>query len=203
MMHEFEKSLMGFIEEIQNLPPIESIDIPNIDLYMDQTTTFMDAALEGFKRQSDDKVLTKTMINNYAKAKIFPPPLKKKYSKNHLMLLIIIYHLKTVLSIQDIGDLLKPITNELNQNAQSALLENVYNCFVKLQKQNNNTFLSSLSDDQSTLSEQGALLNQFEDEKVKFILVVLLLSLRANTEKRLAEKILDSFFKPPLPPSKK
>ena len=195
-MLEFEKTLMKFIEEIQNLPPIESADIPNIDLYMDQATTFMDAALVGFKRQSDDKVLTKTMINNYAKAKIFPPPVKKKYTKNHMMLLIIIYHLKAVLSIQDISDLLKPITDELNKNANSTLLDNVYACFVKLQIQNNNTFLSSLLDDQAALSEQGALLNQFEDEKVKLILVVLLLAIRANTEKRLAEKILDSYFKP-------
>ena len=54
---------------------IESI--PNIDLYMDQVTTFIETALFGYKRNKEDKILTKTMINNYAKAKIFPPPQKK------------------------------------------------------------------------------------------------------------------------------
>ena len=42
-------------------------DIPNIDLYMDQVTTFMEKELASSKRHEDDKILTKTMINNYAK----------------------------------------------------------------------------------------------------------------------------------------
>ena len=55
-------------------------DIPNIDLYMDQVTTFMDSQLATSKRHEDDKILTKTMINNYAKNDLLPPPEKKKYS---------------------------------------------------------------------------------------------------------------------------
>ena len=75
---------------------IELNDIPNIDLYMDQVTTFMETKLSGYKRNEKDKILTKTMINNYAKARLFPPPVKKKYTKNHVMILIIIYHLKNI-----------------------------------------------------------------------------------------------------------
>lgn len=200
-MHDFEKAITGFIEEIQSLPPMEVSDIPNIDLYMDQATTFMDAALAGFKRQAEDKILTKTMINNYAKAKIFPPPIKKKYTKNHIMLLIIIYHLKTVLSIQDISNLLKPITDELNANNKSKLLEQVYQCFVDLQKQQNN-LISSLPETSSAILSES-IITQFEDDKIKLILVVLMLSIKANTEKRLSERILDSFFKNTKETSKK
>ena len=117
-----------------DIVPIETI--PNIDLYMDQVTTFIESALSGCKRNKNDKILTKTMINNYAKAKIFPPPLKKKYTKNHIMLLIMIYHLKSILSISDISRLLKPVTEELTKNVQSPLLEMIYSDFVELQKQN-------------------------------------------------------------------
>ena len=49
-------------------------DIPNIDLYMDQVTTFMNKFLDGCKRNPDDKILTKTMINNYAKNDLLPSP---------------------------------------------------------------------------------------------------------------------------------
>ncbi len=65
-------------------------DIPAIELYMDQVTTFMDQQLGKNKRSEEDKVLTKTMINNYRKDEILPPPVKKKYSKNHIILLIYI-----------------------------------------------------------------------------------------------------------------
>ena len=113
---------------------VQPSDIPNIDLYMDQVTTFMETKLSGYKRNNKDKILTKTMINNYAKAKLFPPPIKKKYTKNHVMLLIIIYHLKTMLSINDIGRLMLPITKILNEEPQSNVLYELYTCFVSMQK---------------------------------------------------------------------
>ena len=78
------KEQISKILNSHTIVPIESI--PNIDLYMDQVTTFIETSLSGCKRSKNDKILTKTMINNYAKAKIFPPPQKKKYTKNHVML---------------------------------------------------------------------------------------------------------------------
>ena len=74
-----------------NLLKTESIppeDIPNIGLYMDQVTTLMDTRLASSKRYPDDKILTKTMINNYTKNKLLPPSNKKKYSREHIFLLI-------------------------------------------------------------------------------------------------------------------
>ena len=43
----------------------------DIDLYMDQVTTFMDEHLSDCKRREDDKILTKTMINNYTKNNLY------------------------------------------------------------------------------------------------------------------------------------
>ena len=71
----------------------------------------MDTRLAGSKRYPDDKILTKTMINNYAKNKLLPPPVKKKYSPEHMMLLVFIYYFKNILSITDIQTLLAPITD--------------------------------------------------------------------------------------------
>ena len=109
-MNTFNEMVQKIAAQVRSSNIIEVEDIPNIDLYMDQVTTFMDKCLAQYKRYDDDKVLTKTMINNYTKAKIFPAPVKKKYSRTHLMLLIMIYHLKSVLSIKDIGILEMPYT---------------------------------------------------------------------------------------------
>ena len=160
---------------------------------MDQVTTFMEDNLKSYKRNNDDKILTKTMINNYAKAKLFPPPIKKKYSKNHLMLLIIIYHLKSILSINDIKKLLKPIIDEINSNEKCETLEILYNQFILLQKFNKENLLIDMSE-QKKFFEKEEIINMKNSKQIILILTILLVSIKANTEKRLAEKIIDTYF---------
>ena len=103
-----------FVEEvasrIRSLDYIKIDDIPGIDLYMDQVIKFMDDHFASLKRYEGDKMLTKTMINNYTKNKLLPSPEKKKYGKDHMLLLIFIYYFKNVLSIKDINSILTPLT---------------------------------------------------------------------------------------------
>lgn len=104
---DLEQFYTRLLSEFQYVGPTE---IPNIDLYMDQVTTFMEQRLAAFTRDPDgDKILTKTMINNYAKNDLLIPPVKKKYSKDHMILLLIIYYMKSFLSIADIEEVLRPI----------------------------------------------------------------------------------------------
>ena len=74
-------------------------DLPNIDLYMDQVTTYLNNKFIATKRHENDKLLTKTMINNYAKSRLLPSPEKKKYSKDHIIILTMIYFFKIDSSI--------------------------------------------------------------------------------------------------------
>ena len=80
MSLEHSEFLADMLHKLAKLDYIRPGEIPNIDLYMDQVTTFMDTHLEATKRNEEDKILTKTMINNYAKNNLLPPPVKKKYS---------------------------------------------------------------------------------------------------------------------------
>lgn len=117
-------SILASLDRIQYVSPD---DIPGIDLYMDQVTTFMDSRLRSSVRHpGEDKILTKTMINNYAKNDLLPPPIKKKYSKEHVLLLIFIYYYKGILSIGDIQTLLGPITEKFFQSKGSFNLESIY-----------------------------------------------------------------------------
>lgn len=104
-------NILDNLEKWMSMDVINPSDIPSIELYMDQVTTFMDKELSGTKRHPDDKILTKTMINNYSKNDLLPPSDKKKYSKDHIILLIYIYYMKNFLSINDIQTLLKPMTD--------------------------------------------------------------------------------------------
>ena len=88
--HDLLNSILKSLDRIEHIKPT---DLPNIELYMDQVTTFMDERLKNTTRNpGGDKILTKTMINNYAKNDLLPSPNKKKYSKEHVLLLIFIYY---------------------------------------------------------------------------------------------------------------
>ncbi|MBQ9140802.1 MAG: DUF1836 domain-containing protein [Lachnospiraceae bacterium] len=115
----------SIMESLSRIEHIHLDEILNIDLYMDQVTTLMDTKLRATTRYpKEDKILTKTMINNYAKNDLLPPPVKKKYSKEHVLMLIFIYYFKGVLSINDIQTLLQPLAEKyFNSNKEVGLAE--------------------------------------------------------------------------------
>jgi hypothetical protein len=117
MQIDTKELLNKIMERFDQISYAKSGDIPNIDLYMDQVTTLLDKNLKKNRegeahRKGDDKVMTKTMINNYAKNDLLPPPVKKKYSREHVIMLIFIYYYKGILSISDIQKLFNPITEK-------------------------------------------------------------------------------------------
>lgn len=81
-------------------------ELPEIDLYLDQVVNYLEKYLEQYNFNKEDKIITKTMINNYVKLGIMPAPEKKKYSREHIAYLIVIFVLKQVYSINDIGKLI-------------------------------------------------------------------------------------------------
>ena len=88
-------------------------EIPKIDLYMDQVLTFLGERLKRTARKSDaDKLLTKTMVNNYVKNKVMIPPVKKKYGRDHILLLMVIYYMKSFLAIDDIRKIVGPVSDK-------------------------------------------------------------------------------------------
>ncbi len=122
-----EERLQDLFAYLNSQTHVQPEEIPNIDLYMDQVTTFMEEHLKNTRRYAEDKVLTKTMINNYAKNNLLPPPVKKKYSKEHMLMLIFIYYFKSLLSFRDIEELFRPITAKHFTSHDSRLsLEDIY-----------------------------------------------------------------------------
>ena len=83
-----------------HLPDWESL--PQLGLYMDQVILLLRQYLGPLNRGEEDKPITASIINNYVRLKVMPPPVKKKYSRVHLASLIIICVLKQSLSISDI-----------------------------------------------------------------------------------------------------
>lgn len=186
-----DNMIESILNSLSRIDYIKSEDIPNIDLYMDQVTTFMDAHLSASKRYPDDKILTKTMINNYAKNDLLPPPLKKKYSKEHLLVMIFIYYFKGILSITDIQALLNPITQTYFQAKSGFDMEALYNEVFSLEKTQvdklKEDILEKYNTSQSTFQE----LPQAEQEFLQTFSFICLLSFDVYIKKQLIEKLVD------------
>ena len=134
MAWEDSEGLRELLDRLKEISYVQPDELPNIDLYMDQVTTFMDHHLASSKRYEEDKLLTKTMINNYTKNELLPSPNKKKYSKDHMYLLILIYYLKGVLSITDIQAILKPLNEKFFDGAGEVPFEKIYEEIFAIQK---------------------------------------------------------------------
>ena len=120
------ESLSAILSWIHSISYIKTEKIPEVDLYMDQVTSFMEEHLKKTKRSPEDKALTKTMINNYAKNRLLPAPVRKKYSKEHILLLLFIYYYKNLLSINDIEQLFRPVTEQHFRAEEGLSLSDIY-----------------------------------------------------------------------------
>lgn len=194
-MKLIKDQLLELIEEISSYEDIKLADIPCVDLYMDQVTTFFDEKLNQFKRDREDKILTKTMINNYAKAKLLLPIKGKKYSKDQLVLLSLIYNLKQILSLNDLNLILSPILKSLSSNEEDINLDDIYNVFLHINKLQREEFNSWFKNKLDLVSEEAAHIESQNVEIIELILTILMLVSSANAQKKMAEKLIDKFLK--------
>ncbi len=183
--------LNSILASLERIDYVKSADIPNIDLYMDQVTTFMEEALGSSKRYPEDKILTKTMINNYAKNDLLPPPIKKKYSKEHLMVLTFIYYFKGILSIKDIETLLTPITERYFHTDSELDITRIYDEVCAHDKERTSILQEDIKALFQASSETFADVTTEDKDFLQFFSLICMLSLDVYVKKMLIEKMID------------
>lgn len=184
--------LNSILESLDRIEHIKPEDIPDIELYMDQVTTFIDSRLRPTSRYpKEDKILTKTMINNYAKNDLLPPPVKKKYSREHVLLLIFIYYYKGIMSISDIQTLLHPITEKFFKNEKDYGLEEIYREAFSMEKEQIQALKADVAEKFRTAEQTfGDAPEESRDFLRKFAFICAL-SFDVYVKKLMIEKIVD------------
>ena len=192
MKLQSENILESIFASLDKLEYIKSAEIPNIDLYMDQVLTFMNSKLEWSKRYEDDKIMTKTMINNYAKNHLLPAPEKKKYSKEHLLVLMFIYYFKNILSIGDIQSILNPLTERYFDNGKDLDLEKIYEEVFSLEKGQIEQIKESLTKDYERAG--NTFVNEAKEDKdfLQLFSFICMLSYDIYMRKQIIETIIDT-----------
>lgn len=192
-----ENLLESILESLDRFEHIKTSDIPNVDLYMDQVTTLMERTLSQSSRHgNEDKILTKTMINNYAKNDLLPTPYKKKYSKEHILVLIFIYYFKGILSIGDIQKLFAPLNEHFFASEDGMKMEDIYEEVFSMEKSQ----LEVLKQD--VIAKYHLAEEQFEDapqEHQRFLknfAFICALSFDVYVKKLIIEKLIDELPEP-------
>jgi len=191
MSLEHSEFLADMLHKLAKLDYIRPGEIPNIDLYMDQVTTFMEDQLASTKRHDDDKILTKTMINNYAKNNLLPSPEKKRYSKDHLLMLIFIYYFKNILSITDIQKLLGPITAKYFKGEPGKDMTYVYNEVFGMENRKIDQLIKNLLKDYRFSSATFQDADEEDQEFLKRFSFICLMSFDVYIKKMIIEKMID------------
>ena len=185
---DFLNSILASLSRIDYIRPDS---IPNIELYMDQVTTFMDNQLAQSKRHEEDKILTKTMINNYAKNNLLPPPVKKKYSKEHVLMLIFIYYFKNILSISDIQSILNPLTEKYFASDDNFNLTDIYEEVFSLENDEVKNMMKDITKKFNTSFGTFSDAPEKDQEFLHTFSFICMLSFDVFVKKMLIEKIID------------
>ena len=168
-----KETLETLVEKESQKSSITSKDIPDLDLYMDQIMTLFETHLANHKKNEDDKLLTKT------KAKVITPVKGKKYTKEQIIQMLIIYQLKNNLSIQEIKDLLTPIY-ENNDD-----LSNLYDHFIDIKHSLNSQLQKMI---QKIMDDYQLKIENYQD---LFLLVAILSSL-SHSLTNIAEMLIET-----------
>lgn len=181
-MSQWKNEVEGIAREMSRAPQIQPEEIPDLEIYMDQLTTYLDKRLSFYSREAEAPFITRSMVNNYSKARLLPPPVSKRYSRIHMMVLSLICQLKRLFTIQDLGRLLAPVSQEKQT-------EGLYRLFLEAQREvfartpeMTRELLAPRDEEGDGLEEKSALVVQ--------------LAVRAQRDLLLAERILDTMETP-------
>ncbi len=183
--------LNSILASISRIDYIKLEEIPGIDLYMDQVTTFMENHLSSSKRHPEDKVLTKTMINNYAKNHLLPPPVKKKYSREHILMLTFIYYFKNIMSINDIQVLLGPIAEEFFPGNGSLKLTEVYQEIMDLELEQIEPLIKDVTRKFNKARSSFSDADEKEQDFLQKFAFICMLSFDVYVKKQVIENLID------------
>lgn len=168
---------------------------PDMELYMDQTVLFMNRALDIYKKDPKEPVITKTMIGNYAKHDMIPRPINKRYTRDHLLLLSLIFHLKGTFQMQDIQRLMKPLIDNYNSAFDEKFdFLQIYKGIMDAFEEDKGRLAEQVGEDIGRIKDTLGQDEFADDDTTELFMLITTLALKADAQKYLAQKLLSEYF---------
>ncbi len=182
-MNMNQQNLEKLINTAVNQNRLQPEQIPDLDLYIDQILMLFEDKLGDTRRREKDKILTKSMVNNYSKERMIRPMKGKKYTREQVLQILMICNLKNMLSI---GDIKQVMTTLMEREIDADGLEDIFS----RDRVNQQQVLESVSNILSKLKES------YSEEMNTIEVVSLIMSLASISGycKRISEAMIDNFF---------
>ena len=194
----YEEFIKNMLEQYISGGKISGNDFPDMEIYMDQAETFLNRELAIYKKSEKDKVITKTMIGNYVKHNMLPRPVNKKYSKDHMILLTLIFYLKGTFQMEEIEKIVKPLIENYNSEFDEKIdMTALYNGILAVQEKEQELLAQSIN---GMIEESKHQLKETElsdDDMLELFMLIVNLSMKADAQKFLAHKLLQEYILKP------
>lgn len=194
----YEEFVRNMVEEFIAKGKISVNDFPDMEIYMDQAETFLNKELGIYKKSEKDKVITKTMIGNYVKHNMLPRPVNKKYSKDHLILLTLIFYLKGTFQMEEIEKIVKPLIDNYNSEFDEKIdLAALYGSILEVQAAEEETLTRSINQIMEDCKYQLRETQLSDDDMLELFMLIVNLSMKADAQKFFAHKLLQEYILKP------
>ncbi len=177
------KNLEMLIQSAVNQSCLEPEQIPDLDLYIDQILMLFEDKLGDTRRREKDKILTKSMVNNYSKERMIRPMKGKKYTREQVLQILMICSLKNMLSI---GDIKQVMTILMENGIEAKGLEEIFATNRVNQQKVKESISHILSGLQDSYTD--------EMDTVEVVSLILGLASISGYCKRISEALIDNFF---------
>lgn len=197
-MMRYEEFVKQTVEDFIESGVVDPNAFPDMELYMDQAVAFINKHLAIYKEDptdAKDLVMTKTMIGNYAKHNMIPRPKNKKYTREHLVLLTLIFYLKGTFQMEEIEHLMKPLIDNYNSEFDDKYdFLGIYSSIVEIYKEEQENLLDQVTSDLRKIKKGLMDREMTDDDMSELFMLIVNLSLRADAQKFLAQKLMNEYF---------
>jgi uncharacterized protein YbcC (UPF0753/DUF2309 family) len=188
----YEEFLKKFAEEFAANSIIEPEDFPEMDLNADQVSSFISSKLAIYGK---DPLLSKSMIGSFVKKGLIPPPEKRKFNREQVVMMELILLLSMTYRPDDINDLVRPIVD----NNNSILDENteifdIYEKLVPIFKEQRNEVAERTVGIVDRVKDAMRGSGAGDDDRTEMFLVLLSIAMEVDTAMYIGKKLLRTYF---------
>ena len=180
-----KKEFYDIVKDAVNDAELRSSDIPPIELYVDQILNLMSERIEQGAERYHEKQLTKTMINNYSKEGLITPVKGKKYNKEQILQMLMVYTLKGTLSIGEIKRVLEGAYETEGFNGEA--LTSLYDGYLDIKDENRAHAVSTV---EGILDKNGLDINN----DIDYIKLICAISAVSSHLKNIAQAMIDARY---------
>ena len=193
-MIRYEEFIKKISEEFAEHSIIPADDFPNMRLYSDQVVGFINSELSLYGKSGGD-VLTKTMLSNYVKNELLPPPEKKKYDKEQMVMLELILCLKNAYKMDDIKTLMKPFVDSRKDAFDEGvnfteLYEKLEPIYAEKRKEMAEGLIKDIDVVKDALRDTG--LN--DDDMTEMFLYIMIIAMQIDTAKFIGKTLIREYY---------